>query len=140
MFKNKNKSLNLLFSIYTYLYHSMSWSSKQNKDSNVYKILIFFKQFLTWGIEFCKNIFGNPKHWINVILNYSSILKSRLAKSPHHLNYLSESLLSLVFRIFLHEVWHLHTVYKSILKWLQNILYFSHRFLPIKPLLEWRNL
>lgn len=35
---------------------------------------LFFKQFLTWGIEFCKNIFGNPKHWINVILNYSSIL------------------------------------------------------------------
>lgn len=23
---------------------------------------LFFKQFLTWGIEFCKNIFGNPKH------------------------------------------------------------------------------
>lgn len=47
-------SLNLLFSIYTYLYHSMSWSSKQNKDSNVYKILIFLNNSWLGVLNFVK--------------------------------------------------------------------------------------
>lgn len=60
--KTKNKSLNLLFSIYIPIFIIACLDPVNKTKIAMFIRFLFFKQFLTWGIEFCKNIFGNPKH------------------------------------------------------------------------------